>query len=204
MSAPLNGLSICFIASTVFFGVAALVLASVGIGTPNWQVTSAVINRDTFTVATANFFYACRFFPNNTLINCSSRSVDRNIQQYYPIDARWNQTEWNSHLDNAAGLCITGIVCIFLGVVATIMMVIGRRLVFIYVFGPILFFLACLFMLAGMAEGAYVLYYNGYAANLYQTGHLLTILSFFISCVAAGRLSCFSDTNELVLPVLKQ
>ena len=203
MPSTINGLSVCFVATSVFFGVVALILACVGIGTPNWQVTNAVVDQQTFTVATANFFYACRLYPNNTLINCTSRSSDRNIQNYYPIDARWNQTEWNSHLDNAAGLCVTGIVCIFLGTVATILMLIGRRLVLIALFGPILLFLACLFMLAGMAEGAYVLYYNDYSANLYQTGHLLVILSFLISCIASGRLLSFPQTTDLSLPVLK-
>ena len=48
-----------------------------------------------------------------------------------------------------------------------------------YLLGPVCLFIACLFMLAGMAQGAYVLYYNDYAANLYQTGHLLYDIQFF-------------------------
>jgi hypothetical protein len=60
---------------------------------------------------------------------------------------------------------------------------------------PAFFFLACLFMLAGMAEGARYLLYNDYSANLYQTGHLLTMFSLFLSAFAAGRIH-FSRWTE--------
>ncbi len=49
-------------------------------------------------------------------------------------------------------------------------------------------FIACLFMIAGLAEGSRVHLYNGYAVNIYETLHLLTIFSFLISVVVAGRL----------------
>ncbi|CAF5124500.1 unnamed protein product, partial [Rotaria sp. Silwood1] len=106
MVVPDNGLSMTFIITSVIFGGIALLLACVGIGTPNWQSSQVVIDGQRHTISTANFFYACRSYTNGTLINCKHRSSDRNINQYYPIDARWNETEWNQHLDGAAGLCI--------------------------------------------------------------------------------------------------
>ena len=195
-----NGLSITFIVTSVIFGGIALVLACVGIGTPNWQSTRVTIDGQTNIISTANFFYACRFTVNGTLQNCNQRSADREINRYYPIDARWNQTEWNQHLDAAAGLCVLGIIFIFFGTLTTVLMICASLAGWIYFIGPVLLFLATLFMLAGMAEGAYVLYYNDYSANLYQTAHLLTILSFLLSCIASGRLSLPSD-GSFDLPV---
>lgn len=184
-----NGLTITFIITSVIFGAVALILACVGIGTPNWQTTRVSFNGQTNIINTANFFYACRFSANGTFRSCDHRSSNREINQYYPIDARGNQTEWNQHLDVAAGLCIIGIIFIFLGTLTTVLMICVGLMGWIYLLGPIFLFLATLFMLAGMAEGAYVLYFNDYSANLYQTAHLLTIFSFLISCITAGRLS---------------
>ena len=42
-------------------------------------------------------------------------------------------------------------------------------------------------MLTGLAEGSRVLMHNDYAANLYETAHLFTILSFGLCALAAGR-----------------
>lgn len=184
-----NGLTIAFIITSTIFGAIALLLACVGIGTPNWQSTRVTLNGQTNLLSTANFFYACRFTANGTLRSCDQRSSNRDINQYYPIDALGNQTEWNQHLDAAAGLCIVGIIFIFLGTLTTVLMICAGIAGWIYFIGPICLFLATLFMLAGMAEGAYVLYYNDYSANLYQTAHLLTIFSFLISSIAAGRIS---------------
>ena len=47
-------------------------------------------------------------------------------------------------------------------------------------------------MLAGMAEGSRYLLYNGYSANLYQSGHLFTILALFFSTLAAWSYTFFS------------
>jgi hypothetical protein len=196
----MNGFSITLISISVIFGGIALVLACVGIGTPNWQSAQVIIDGQTYTISTANFFYACRSYANGTFASCGYRSTDRDIDQYYPIDARWNQTEWNQHLDNAAGLCIVGIVFIFLGTIATLLMIAGDWVTWIYLIGPICLFLACLFMLAGMAEGAYVLYYNDYSANLYQTAHLLTIFSFLISSITAGRLYTIPEMGDFGIP----
>ncbi|CAM2714455.1 unnamed protein product [Rotaria socialis] len=192
-----------FIIITIVFGGIALLLACVGIGTPNWQSAQAVINGQSYVISTANFFYACRSNLNGTAMNCIHRSDNRNINQYYPINARWNQTEWNQHLDNAAGLCIVGIFFIFVGTLTTLLMCVENLATWIYLISPTGLFIACLFMLAGMAEGAYVLYYNDYAANLYQTAHLLTILSFLVSCIAAGRIFSFPDLKQYDIPIRK-
>lgn len=200
----MNGLSITFIALSVIFGGIALVLACVGIGTPNWQSTKVTIDGQTQTISTANFFYACRSYSNGTLISCDHRSSNRDINQYYPINAVGNQTEWNRHLDAAAGLCIVGIIFIFFGTLTALLMLLTEWVGWIYIIGPTCLFLASLFMLAGMSEGAYVLYYNDYAANLYQTAHLLTIFSFLMSCIASGRLYSIPDATEFDIPVRKQ
>jgi hypothetical protein len=200
----MNGLNVIFISISVIFGGIALLLACVGIGTPNWQSTQATVDGQTQTIRTANFFYACSSYPNGTSIGCTSRSSDRNINQYYPIDATGNQTEWNQHLDRAAGFCIVGIIFIFFGTIAMLPMISGDWVVWIYLIGPICFFIACLFMLAGMAEGAYVLYYNDYSANLYQTAHLLTIFSFLMSCIASGRLYTIPEFREFDIPERQQ
>ncbi len=83
-------------------------------------------------------------------------------------------------------------------------MINGDWVVWIYLIGPICLFIACLFMLAGMAEGAYVLYYNDYSANLYPTAHLLTIFSFLMSCIASGRLHTIPDFREFDIPERQQ
>lgn len=192
--AKADGFSITLVSISVIFGVIALVLACVGIGTPNWQISEVVVNQNSrYIINTANFFYACRFDMNGTFLGCGYRSSNQSIATYFPIDARYNETEWNSKLNNAAGLSIVGIIFIFFGTVATLLMFLTERFRVIPFVGPILLFLACLFMLAGMAEGAFVLFYNGYSANLYQTAHLLTIFSLFISCIAGGRMFSFPD-----------
>jgi hypothetical protein len=75
------GLNVTFISISVIFERIALLLACVGIGTPNWQSTQATVDGQTQTIRTANFFYACSLYPNGTLISCTSRSSDRNIIQ---------------------------------------------------------------------------------------------------------------------------
>jgi hypothetical protein len=70
----------------------------------------------------------------------------------------------------------------------TLVMIFVNRPSWILYLPPTILFIACLFMLAGMAEGARVLYYNDYSVNLYQTSHLLTMLSLFLSSIAAGHI----------------
>ncbi|CAF1688039.1 unnamed protein product [Adineta ricciae] len=91
---------------------------------------------------------------------------------------------------NASGLGIVGIIFIAFGIVATILMALGIFSEWFLNFIPgVLFFLASLFMLAGIAEGSRYLTYNAYSANLYEAGHLFTILALFLSSLAGGRIA---------------
>ncbi|UJR34778.1 hypothetical protein I4U23_027557 [Adineta vaga] len=91
---------------------------------------------------------------------------------------------------NASGLGIAGIILLAFGIAATLIMALGFLSVWFLNFIPgALLFLACLFMLAAMAEGSRYLVFRGYSANLYQAGHLLTILSLFLSSLAGGRIA---------------
>jgi hypothetical protein len=189
MVLKLNTSNLVLVSMSVIFGAIALALACIGIGTPNWQITSAnMTNGEMYTISTANFFYACRLNSDGEVLSCGQRSTNRNILQYYIINARGNESELNLHLNTAAGLSIIGIIFIFFGTITTLLMFCGDRAAWIFLIAPSYFFLACLFMLAGLAEGARVLEYNGYAANLYETAYLLTIFSFLINTIVAGRL----------------
>jgi hypothetical protein len=174
---------------SIVAGGISLVLACVGIATPNWQITEATAtNGRTYTNSTANFFYACLLNSTGDVIGCDLRSKNTNLQQYYSISAAGNQSDWNHHLNTAAGFSIIGIIFIFFGTLATILMLIGQSLPWIHLVAPSMLFVACLFMLAGLAEGARVLLFNGYAAHLYETAHLLTIFSFLITALVGGLL----------------
>ena len=98
-------------------------------------------------------------------------------------------SDYNGRIQNAAALCIVGIVFLFFGTVATLIMALDYLPVWVNILPPTLLFLACLFMLAGMAEGARYLIYNDYSANLYQAGHLLAMLALFLSAFAGGRIN---------------
>jgi hypothetical protein len=176
---------------SVIFGAIALTLASIGIGTSNWQVTTLTkTTGETIAVSAANFFYACRYDIAGEIINCADRDNNNNdnIAGYFAIIGIGNQSNYNFHLNIAAGFSILGIVFIFFGTIATIFMFIGDRAEWIFPVAPSLFFVACLAMLTGLAEGSRVLLYNGYSANLYETAHVLTIFSFLISSLVGGRL----------------
>lgn len=179
---------ICFIA--VAFGIAALVLVCVGIATPNWDAQYISTGGGNYVkVATTNFFYACTFETNGTLRNCTNR--DGSLYGYPGYSAS-NPNPWMSdyyqRMQNAAALCIVGIGLLFLGTLATLLMAMMYFHTWVTVIPPVLLFLACLFMLAGMAEGARYFLYNDYSANLYQTGHLLTMFTLLLSAFAAGRI----------------
>ena len=174
---------------SVVSGGIAIALACIGIDTSNWQTTeTTATNGRTYTNSTANFFYACILNSTGDVIGCDPRSKNTNLQQYYAISAAGNQSDWNHHLNAAAGLSILGILFSVFGTLATILMLVGQSLPWILLVAPSILFFACLFMLAGLAEGARVLLYNGYAAHLNETTHLLTIFSFLISALARGFL----------------
>ena len=173
---------------SVISGAIAFLLTCTGIGTSHWQISRATMtNGQSYISSTANFFYTCTLNQNEEVINCYRRNQNMSIEQYYPIiGASGNANDWNRHLNAAAGLSIIGIILIFSGTVATILMFTNQSLPWIFPVAPAMLFSACLFMLGGLAEGTHVLYYNGYAANLYQTGHLLTIFSFLCSAFVGG------------------
>jgi hypothetical protein len=173
----------------VIFGATALALSCIGIGTPNWQTTSINTTIGEMRITnTANFFYACRLNLIGEVLSCGDRSTNSNIALYYKITTTGNETDWNLHLNTAAGFSIMGIIFIFLGTIATLSMFYADRGEWILLVAPTFLFVACLFMLTGLAEGSRVLQYNGYSANLYETAHLLTIFSFLVSAIIAGRL----------------
>lgn len=179
--------TIAFIA--VAFGAIALVLVCVGIATPNWQTTYVSSSNTSFYVgARTNFFYSCTFWNNGTLINCTNR--DNNLYGYpgYSANNAW-MSDYNRRIQNAGALCIVGIIFLFFGTIATLVMALDYLPVWINILPPGLLFLACLFMLAGMAEGSRYFLYNDYSANLFQTGHLLTMFALFLSAFAAGRIN---------------
>lgn len=177
------------IIAAVLIGAVALILACVGIGTPNWQVDyKNTTSGELHIVRTANFFYACRLNLAGEIVACGERSSNSNIALYYSINATGNETVWNWHLNTAAGLSIIGIIQTFFAIIATMFMLFGDRAEWIYIVAPCFHFLACLFLLGGIAEGSRVLLSNGLSAHLFESAHGLTMFCFLICCIAAGRL----------------
>lgn len=174
---------------SVILGSIALILACAGIGTPRWQITSVNTSSGFMYVTnTANFFYACRLNLAGEVLSCGERSSNQSISQYYALTIKGNQSELNLHLNTAAGFSILGILFIFLGTIATLAMFFGDKAEWIFLIAPTFLFVACLFMVAGIAEGSRVLLYNGYSANLYEAAQSLAICSFLISAIIGGRL----------------
>lgn len=174
---------------SVLVGAVALVLACAGLGTSNWQVNyKNTTSGNLHIVRTANFFYACRLNLAGEILGCGDRSSNSNIIHYYSINATGDEAIWNRHLDAAAGLSIMGIIFIFFGIIATMLMLFGDRGEWIYIVAPCLYLFACLFMTAGFGEGCRVLLANGFSAKLFQSAHGLVIFCFLIDCIVAGRL----------------
>ena len=173
----------------------ALLLVCIGIGTPNWESSYTSTGTGAYALAgTANFFYTCSF-TNGTFNNCTSRTTNLINYPRYATTIPW-MTDYNLRMQNAAGLCIVAIIFLVAGIVMTIIMALIPLSMWINLLSPILLFCACLFMLAGMAEGARYLLFNDYAANLYQAGHLFTILSALISAFAVGRIHLIRMKEE--------
>lgn len=190
MAAARDGVGRMLAFVSIGFGAIALLLACIGIGTPNWQTTYTTSTSNQLQIAsTNNFFYACIFSTNGnvTCYNRNASLIGYVNTGFYGLSTFTSSNDTNTRLQNAGGLCIVGIVFIALGVIFTLVMAIRAISTWFDLVPPTLLFLACLFMLAGLAEGARALIYNDYAANLYQAGHLLTMLSFGLSALAAGR-----------------
>lgn len=175
--------------AAVAFGTIALILTCVGIGTPSWQTTYVPLTSTSYyAAARTNFFYSCTFNTSGALNNCTNRDSTLYAYPGYSSTNAW-MTDYNSRMQNAGALCIVGIIFLFLGTIATLIMALDYLPVWVNIVPPALLFLACLFMLAGMAEGSRYLIYNDYSANLYQTGHLLTMFTLFLSAFGAGRIN---------------
>lgn len=112
--------------------------------------------------------------------------------------------DYNLRMQNAAGLCIVAILFLTDGIIMTLIMALIPLSLWINLLSPAFIFLACLFMLAGMAEGSRYLLYNDYSANLYQAGHLFTMLSLFLSALAAGRIHFLRMKDEEEAEMEKQ
>ncbi len=174
---------------SVVFGSIALTFSCIGTATSNWQTVSKNTTSGQLYIShTANFFYACHLNSVQQVLSCGERSTNISILQYYRFYIKANQSVLNFHLNTAAGFSIIGIIFIFLEIITTLLMSFGKQGERIYLIVPIFLFIACLFMLPGLAEGSRVLYYNGYSANLYETAHVLAIFSFLISTIVAGQL----------------
>ncbi|CAF0764919.1 unnamed protein product [Adineta ricciae] len=171
---------------SLIFGIAALVLTCVGLGTPEWYIRyGSGYNISSYRISSANFFYSCNYYIDNTLDRCVQRQES---MFYYPNFA---QIEWINAYQNVAehagALCIVGIIFLSFGILFTVIMTVVHCPSPFYCFPPGVFFLACLFMAVGLAEGSFILIYNGYSAILFQTGQVATILALCLSTFAAGR-----------------
>ena len=189
MAAQRDNLSRILAFVSVGLGALALLLACIGIGTPNWQTTYTYPTSGGAQISTTNnFFYTCVFSTSGN-VTCYNRNTSLVGYVNSPLAGVYTSTnDTNARLQNAAGLSVVGILFIALGTVATLIMVILPLYVWFNLIPPLLLFLACLFTMAGLAEGARVLLYNDYASALYETAHLFTILSFGLSSLAAGRI----------------
>lgn len=172
---------------SVGFGIAALVLSCVGLATPRWYSAYANTGGGNYVkTSSANFFYTCDVSTAGIVINCTMRDYSLYGYPLYNTLNGW-MTDYYQRMQNAGALCIVGIIFLFFGTLSSLIMAITNIHAWATVISPALFFLACLFMLAGMAEGARYLLYNDYSANLYQTAHLLTMFTLGLSGFAAGR-----------------
>ncbi|CAF1358905.1 unnamed protein product [Rotaria magnacalcarata] len=185
----------------VAFGIVALALACVGIGTPRWYSAYVLTGSGTYAKTnSANFFYTCNVSTSGVTNSCTNR--DSSLYGYpgYSAANPW-MTDYNQRMQNAGALCIVGILFLFLGTLATLIMAINYLHAWATLVPPALLFLACLFMLAGMAEGARYLIYNDYSVNLYQTAHLLTMFALALSAFSAGRIhfSCRAETGNNIV-----
>ena len=173
---------------SVGLGAIALLLACVGVGTPGWQTTYSTTGGSTQVTSYNNFFYGCTGLGSNmTCYNRNASFTGYGLSGFYFSSTFSAANDTSARFQSAAGLSIVGIIFIAAGTIATLVMALLALYTWFNLIPPALLFLACLFMLAALAEGSRVLLYNDYAANLYQTAHLLTILSFGLSALAAGR-----------------
>jgi len=178
--------------ATLFFASVGLLFLCVGVGTPNWYVT--YVSGSGYLIASSvNFYYAC---TNST--NCASNPYWVGLGYPYtgypntsPLISGVPSTDHFTHLQNAAGLAIVGLLFLAFGTIAAVVLAIRPK---IYGAGfnglacAVLFCIAALFERAALSEGQRQMVFNGYGANLYQTGHAFTIAAVPLSAYVAARL----------------
>ncbi|UJR32143.1 hypothetical protein I4U23_019610 [Adineta vaga] len=188
---------------SVILGVIALVLTCVGVATPSWYVRYTLdSNYGVFyKSSSANFFYSCTYFIDGSFGRC----VKRNDSSYaYPSFAQIAWTDgYSQRMQNAGALCIVGIIFLTVGTITTFVMTVIYLPLWINFLPPVVLFLACLFMVAGMAEGSNFFIYNGYSVILYQSGHVITIFALLTSALAAGR-NHFARSTEAHINTVPQ
>jgi uncharacterized membrane protein len=176
--------------SAVAFGLAALVFVCVGIGTPRWYSTYELTGTGGYVKTnSANFFYTCSVNQNGTTNNCTNRGGTLFLYPGYSTANLW-MTDYYQRMQNAGGLCIVGIIFLFIGTLTTLIMAQVYFKEWITYVPPTMLFLATLFMVAGKAEGSRYLQYNDYSS-------FLTALTLFISAFAAGRIDFSLDTKVI-------
>ncbi|CAF1395268.1 unnamed protein product [Rotaria sp. Silwood1] len=168
-----------------------LLLLCVGLGTRSWYVeydTTGLIAQ-----WYTNFFTTCYALNGTCWSNANLLSSVSAYEQ--PITTSVGlSTDYYLRLRHAAALSILGILFVAFGVIATIILilpnkqfkVLGGRLNILAAF---LFFVAALFQRAALSEGSRGMNHNGYSADLYQTGHALTMVAIPLCAFVAGRIS---------------
>lgn len=190
---------------SVAFGAIALALACIGIGTPNWYVGYSIDNSsgNSYQSSSANFFYSCDYFFGGSTNKCVGREGGIH---FYPTFAGvpWYY-EYSNRIRDAGALCIVGIAFLAMGIVLTLVIIVVFVPIWLYFTPPVAMFLACLFMVVGMAEGARFFIYNGYSVILFETALVLTIFSLLFSAFTAGRIQLARWTDAGInKPIPKQ
>ena len=189
MAVSAHGVSRIFAGIAAAVGIISILLAAIGLATPEWQTTYTHTGGNTQITTTSNFFYACTY-TSGTLNQCFNRNESFTG---YPgatayvagIYSRDNDT--NTRFNSASALTIVGIGLTAGGVVSTLLLICLSKFAILIFLAPVVYLLGTLFMLVGLAEGARVLVYNGYSANLYEVGHMMSIFGFGMCCIAATR-----------------
>ncbi|CAF1245280.1 unnamed protein product [Didymodactylos carnosus] len=174
----------------VIFASIGLLLLCVGVGTPSWNIDydSSGTTPKWYTT----FYYTC-YATNNT---CWYNQYLSSIVNYYeqPLTQSTGvSTDYYVRLRNAAGLAMVGLLLIPFGLIAAIFLSIPSRQFKAFsgrlnLIAAFLLAIAALFQGAALCEGQHQLYYNGYSANLYQTGHALTICAIPLCAFVAGKI----------------
>lgn len=151
------------------FSIIALTLSIVGTATYVWFYDQDVTGNTLF----YNFFTRC----TGNVLNSTSYCIDMP-----------RGTLLGSGTEHAAGLIVVALSLLGMGMLIILSMNCVQLTGILGFIPAIILFLAALFMLAALAEGSRVTTYNGYSANLVETGHLFTILCMGCTGFVGSRL----------------